>query len=179
MSETKHVWKAFMSWEDEKEARWLEQMARDGWHLMNGGIRFQFERGAPADIRYCLDYRDAGKNKGEYFGLFADSGWEHVSDYCSWHYFRSPVASHAPDIYTNVATRVDMYRRLIAVFILLGSTGLIFIANPAVQLGAGKPLWAWLVATAIQLAASSILYYAVWRLYRRIQDLKRREAPYA
>jgi hypothetical protein len=45
-------------------------------------------------VRYRLDYRPKHpQGMAEHCGLFRDAGWEHVRDFLSWHYFRSPASS--------------------------------------------------------------------------------------
>jgi len=103
MNEKLVKWRLFFVWEEDKEERWLEEMASQGWHLIKGGLRFVFERGEPAEIRYRLDYRRRfPQGEGEYFTMYRDAGWEHICDFKQWHYFRSPAAAGAPDIYTDV-----------------------------------------------------------------------------
>jgi hypothetical protein len=114
-SETKKVFRLFWAWEDEKEEAWLSAMAREGWHLVNSqGVRFIFRRGEPADVVYRLDYRpERGLDIAEYYGLFRDAGWEPVTRYSGWHYFRTPVGgSPAPEIFSDTQSRIEKYRRL-------------------------------------------------------------------
>ena len=45
MSETKTLHRNFWVWEFEKEERWLNQMAQEGWALQNAGFStYTFER---------------------------------------------------------------------------------------------------------------------------------------
>ena len=69
----------FWAWDAPKEEKWLEKMARDGWLLTRGGIRFHFVRATPAECRYRLDYRtESGPALSEYLNLCHDAGWQHV-----------------------------------------------------------------------------------------------------
>ena len=118
------------AWNDQKEEKWLEEMAAQGWHLVSGGIRFVFERGEPRRMRYRLDYRASyPRGKDEYFSLYRDAGWEYVGNYFGWHYFRSPAESAAPEIFTDVESRAAKYT---AVLMLLGgalAANLCFVPN--------------------------------------------------
>lgn len=119
MSETKTAVRFYFAWEAEKEERWLEEMARAGWHLTSGGIVFRFRRGEAAEVRYRLDYRNEhGEALREYVGLCRDAGWEHVARFGGWLYFRTADAA-APELYTDAASLAERYKRLIALLAVL------------------------------------------------------------
>ena len=49
MSETKTLHRNFWVWEFEKEERWLNEMAQEGWALQNAGFcTYTFEKRNPA-----------------------------------------------------------------------------------------------------------------------------------
>ncbi len=118
MSERKHVLRWYSAWNDDKEERWLEQMARSGWHLVSAPILFTFEKGAPAEVRYRLDYQSRVENIEEYLRLFRDAGWERVCGFAGWQYLRT-ASSDAPEIYTDTASRVAKYQRLLVFSLLM------------------------------------------------------------
>ena len=48
MSETKTLHRNFWVWEFEKEERWLNEMAQEGWALQNAGFcTYTFEKTEP------------------------------------------------------------------------------------------------------------------------------------
>ena len=52
MSETKTLHKWFWVWEFEKEERWLNEMAQEGWALTCGGFcTYTFEKCEPGEYR--------------------------------------------------------------------------------------------------------------------------------
>jgi hypothetical protein len=128
--ETRRVFRAFWAWHDDEEGRWLVEMARQGWHLIKGGILYSFRRGEPKEVLYRLDYRvfeDLGR--GEYLRLFQDAGWEHVCDFGPWHYFRADAAAGVSDIYSDTHSLIGKYRRMLRVIALFGVAYLIALAN--------------------------------------------------
>lgn len=171
MSEEKRVVRLFFAWEDDKEERWLEQLAAEGWHLLRGGIVFRFRRGEPAQVRYRLDYRERFKlDRSEYYGLFRDAGWEHVGDFINWHYFRSPAGSGAPEIYSDTASRVEKYRRLLWLMLVVAVMNVPSALNLLVLLPLdGKP-WRWIGV--LNLAAAALVGYGALRLASTIRRLK-------
>ena len=119
---TKSVVRMMMAWNDQKEERWLSEQEREGWHLK--AVRFfgyTFERRAPTDVAYRLDLLPScRRDRGEYFGLFKDAGWEHVGCRGLWQVFRKPVVDgQAPEIHTDPQSRIAMYRRLLALSVCM------------------------------------------------------------
>ncbi|MGA9752710.1 MAG: DUF2812 domain-containing protein [Acidobacteriota bacterium] len=130
---TRRVFRIFMAWNDEKEGRWLAQQERDGWRLSGVGcFAYRFERAAPADVAYRLDYGPPKfQDKSEYFGIFQDAGWEHVGSRKQWQVFRKPIVDgRVPEIYTDPRSRIAMYRRLLGLMLaMLAMLGIITAVN--------------------------------------------------
>lgn len=117
--ETKTEVRWFWAWDGAKEERWLEAMAREGWHLVSGAIIYTFVKGAPAEVRYRLDWRTGTTaSLREYFDLCRDAGWERVCGFGSWHYFRTADTA-APELYTDRESLVERYRRLLALIVVV------------------------------------------------------------
>ncbi|MAT44195.1 MAG: hypothetical protein CL609_17830 [Anaerolineaceae bacterium] len=111
---TKYKW--FWAWNDDKEEAWLEEMASQGFHLISANFiaNYTFEVGEPKKMVYRLDfYFDDRKKYQEYIQLFADAGWELVSEFGGWQYFRTEqVGSTIPEIYTDKDSKLVKYQRL-------------------------------------------------------------------
>lgn len=166
MNERLIKWRLFFVWEEDKEERWLEEMARQGWHLVKGGLRFVFEKGTPSEIRYRLDYRrQFPHGESEYYSMFRDAGWEHICNFKQWHYFRSPAAANAPEIYTDVESRIDMYRQLQRVLIAVMIFNIVVINNVAIRTRSE------FVKAAI-FAILCLLAYGIFRLGLRMKKLR-------
>jgi hypothetical protein len=123
----------FPLWQEEKQTHWLEEMAHQGWHLEKVILfRYTFLQGTPAEILYRLDFiRLWGTKKQEYFDLFHDAGWEHVTRMGKRHYFRKPDRpGEAREIYTDPAGQLGKCRRL--ALLLLGL--LIYIVCSLIQI---------------------------------------------
>ncbi len=145
--ETRVEWRVFLAWHDDREEAWLRDMARQGWHLRRPSLfRYVFDRGAPADVVYKLDYNVLLRGRREeYEALFRAAGWEHVGEIANWHYFRTLAGEGAdPDIFTDTDSRVAKYRRVIWVLLLLLPSQFFLISRlaehtwsiPATPLGA-------------------------------------------
>lgn len=118
--EIKTVFKAIFAWEDEKEEKWLEQMAADGWKLISvAPYVYKFQRSEPERVIFRLDYKFTNdKDYQEYLTLFKDAGWELFATFANWQYFKiSPENHEIPEIYNSGKAKAQKYRRLLVGFI--------------------------------------------------------------
>jgi hypothetical protein len=168
------VLRAYWAWNDDKEERWLNRMARAGWHLSAPrGIYYRFEMGDPADMVYRMDYARPGKSgRGEYLGLFKDAGWEHVGDFSNWHYFRTPAGSGpVPEIHSDLESRVAKYRRVLGLLaILMVVVWIPVLSSPGHQ---RPPTAFWEVVRGVQAAGALFMLYVIIRLGLKIRELRR------
>jgi hypothetical protein len=110
-----HKSKWFWHWEDDKEEAWLEQMARQGLHLVKASTfgQYFFARGEARDMVYRLDFVQSNKKDEAYFQLFRDAGWEHAGEMLGWQYWRKEVKpGETPEIFTDIESKVRKYQRL-------------------------------------------------------------------
>jgi hypothetical protein len=160
----------YTAWSDEREERWLESMARQGWHLERGGICFLFRRGPAAEVRYRLDYRsETGEALRDYLNLCRDAGWENVCRYFNWQYFRTADAS-APEIFTDNESKALKYRRLaflLGALILMNAGAVVSLASAVME---PRPhLW---IGPCLQFGLLLLLVYGMVRLLLRIRSLR-------
>lgn len=177
-NETKTVIKAIFAWEDEKEEKWLEQMAADGWHLESvGPFVYKFHRNAPERVVYRLDYKyTIDKDYSEYSSIFRASGWELVARMSNWHYYRiKPENTNSPEIYNSGRAKAQKYRRLlIGLLPLLPIYMVIF--NPAMDMfrssgSSTSPVFSLVIE--IFLGVFCLFFvYAVIRLWFKIKKLE-------
>jgi len=164
----------FWAWDDEKEEFWLRQMALAGFHLVSPnpfGV-YTFSPGEKQDVAYRLDYATSKYNTAEYYQLFQDAGWEHVGQMGGWQYWRKPVSSgqEAPEIFTDNESKIQKYRRVLGVMIIvlpLLTIGLINISNHARTSWSGAIIF-------INGMVAILLCYAAARIVLRIRALQRR-----
>lgn len=118
---TMKKFKVFWAWQDEQEEAWLREMSLQGWHLreLNFPTVYTFERGAPQDLTYRMDFITSSTKREEYFQLFRDAGWLHLGQMGGWQYFRKPSADgSAPEIYTDAESKMQKYGRLLTILIV-------------------------------------------------------------
>lgn len=116
--DTKKQFKCFTIFEYEKEQDYLREMHKAGWEFVKvkGFGMYYFEKCAPQDVVYQLDYnKDGLKHKDEYLKMFDDCGWEYIQDYAGYSYFRKAVADDgvAEEIFCDEESKFQMMQRVI------------------------------------------------------------------
>lgn len=170
-SETLTRLRWFWAWDAPKEERWLEEMAREGWRLASGGILFRFRKGAPCECRYRLDYRTERRGElDEYIDLCRQSGWEMVSRFGAWHYFRN-FNPDAPELHSDPSSLADRDRRLLTLLlVLLGMNVMLFLTRPAHSVRLGSFYQA---VEVFRFGIVALLAFGVIRIGLYIRDLQR------
>ncbi len=171
-----HKFKYHLIWEDDKEEQWLNDMARQGLHLVHANVlgNYTFARGEPAEVSYRLDYRLGGNRDANYFQLFKDAGWEHVMSVNGWEYWRKAGAGR--DIFTDNGSKIHKYQRILklaGVSILIAVPGAVSFSR---ALGHGEawstPVFPVVVGT-LMYGCLALMAYASTRVFLRIQALRR------
>ena len=115
--ETKKQFKWFTIFDYEKEQDYLREMHKSGWKFVKvrGLGMYYFEKCAPEDVIYQLDYNEDGlAHKEEYLKMFDDCGWQYIQDYMGYSYFRKVVADDgkADEIFCDEESRFQMMQRV-------------------------------------------------------------------
>lgn len=127
MSETKTLHRNFWVWEFEKEERWLNEMAQEGWALQNAGFcTYTFEKTEPGQYIIRLAMLDSAPDFESFMGeLEAQS----VGHCFSWGYFRRSAQLGPFDMFSDVDSRIShlnkigqMVRLLCLANLLIGVT---------------------------------------------------------
>jgi hypothetical protein len=133
MNKSKTVMKIFFPWQDEKEEKWLDRMAQEGWFLDKvSPYLYTFRKGTPKKCAYRLDYKNTLSNDYEdYLQLFRDAGWTLVGMFANWHYFSvSSEDETMPELFNSNRSKVEKYRRILFVLLPLG----LLIVSPVFRL---------------------------------------------
>lgn len=112
-------WKFFLDLD--KEEKWLNEMAKQGWILARKSLRYKFERGEEKLIK--IDYRTfkSKKDLEDYLLLFEDSGWTHLAgDKSSGRqYFMKEDSNANDDIFSDQRSKAERYKRMADVWLNL------------------------------------------------------------
>lgn len=176
--EFKRVFKVIWAWEDDREEKWLEESAAEGWHLVDvAPFVYKFRRGQPAYVVYRMDYKlTVDKDYAEYRDIFTACGWELVAEMANWHYYRIlPENTEIPEIYNDDRSKAQKYRRLLTV---LAPMMIIFITvfNPAfsggLQNARDQGLWIYDVAMILRIVIVIFWIYAIVRIIMKLRRLE-------
>ncbi len=124
--------KWFWAWQDDREEAWLGEMSRQGLHLQHAGAfgQYTFEQGEPREYAYRLDFVTESKKKDDYYQIFRDAGWEHVGELMGWQYWRKEILDgRVPEIFTDHASKIQKYQRLLGFLVVFYPIFIIFLAN--------------------------------------------------
>ncbi len=125
MMEKKIVYRIFTIADYEREALYFREMHAKGWKLRKVSysillfaVKYTFEKCHPEQVSYQLDFYPMEKSeRASYLQLFKDCGWEHITDFNSFSYFRkvhSEIESDAEfEIYNDAAGKLAMVNRIL------------------------------------------------------------------
>ncbi len=107
----------FSIMEYEKEENYLSKRHLEGWKFKSvtfPGL-YTFERCEPEKVIYQLDYNKEGiKHQSEYIRMFEDCGWEYLTEFDGYNYFRKPAdkMQQKEEIFCDDISRLDMMNRI-------------------------------------------------------------------
>lgn len=114
----------------DREALYLRKMHAEGWKLRKVSysillfaVKYTFEKCHPEQVSYQLDFYPMEKSeKVSYLQLFKDCGWEHITDFNGFSYFRKAhfeIESDAEfEIYNDATGKLDMVNRILRLRLL-------------------------------------------------------------
>lgn len=193
MMEKKIVYRIFTIADYEREALYFREMHAKGWKLRKVSysillfaVKYTFEKCHPEQVSYQLDFYPMEKSeRASYLQLFKDYGWEHITDFNSFSYFRkahSEIESNAEfEIYNDATNKLAMVKRILIIrmipillIFLLIFSALLPVFSKFVS---GDSSFSWdmflivlidfvlLIINAIQIS------YVLWRLSQKWKEL--------
>ena len=187
--EKKIVYRIFTIADYEREALYFREMHAKGWKLRKVSysillfaVKYTFEKCHPEQVSYQLDFYPMEKSeRASYLQLFKDCGWEHITDFNGFSYFRklhSGIESDTEfEIYNDVAGKLAMVKRILTMRmlpILLLFSALLPVFSKFVS---GGNYFSWemfliviidgvlLIVFAIQIS------YILWKLFQKWKEL--------
>lgn len=187
--EKKIVYRIFTIADYDREALYLRKMHAEGWKLKEVtysnlvvAVKYTFEKCQPEQVSYQLDFYLMKKSeRASYLQLFKDFGWEHITDFNGFSYFRklhSGIESDAEfEIYNDAAGKLAVVKRILTMQmlpILLLFLALLPVFSKFVSGGSSFSWevflifiidWVLLIVFAIQIS------YIFWRLFQKWKEL--------
>ena len=189
MMEKKVVYRITTIADYDREALYLAEMHAKGWKLKEVSysnlvvaVKYTFEKCQPEQVSYQLDFYPMKKSeRASYLQLFKDCGWEHITDFNGFSYFRKVLSNIESDaefeIYNDATGKLAMIKRILIMRmfpILLLFSALLLVFS---KLLTGKGYFSWevflifiidwvlLIVFAIQIS------YIFWRLFQKWKEL--------
>ena len=187
--EKKIVYRIFTIADYEREALYFREMHAEGWKLKEVSysnlvvaVKYTFEKCQPEQVSYQLDFYPMKKSeRASYLQLFKDCGWEHITDFNSFSYFRkahSEIESDAEfEIYNDATNKLDMVNRILRLR-LVPSLLLLAIHIPFLLKLLNRSntfdLWKFLAVgldVFLSLILLLIVAYISWKLWHKKKEL--------
>ncbi len=189
MMEKKIVYRIFTIADYEREALYFREMHAKGWKLRKVSysillfvVKYTFEKCQPEQVSYQLDFYPMEKSeRASYLQLFKDCGWEHITDFNSFSYFRkvhSEIESDVEfEIYNDAAGKLAMIKRILImrmfpIFLLFSALLLVFS-----KLLTGKGYFSWEVFLIVIIDCVLLIVFVIqisyifWRLFQKWREL--------
>ena len=187
--EKKIVYRIFTIADYEREALYFREMHAKGWKLRKVSysillfaVKYTFEKCHPEQVSYQLDFYPMEKSeRASYLQLFKDCGWEHITDFNGFSYFRkahSEIESDAEfEIYNDVAGKLGMVKRILIMRmlpILLLFSALLPVFLQSVS---GGSSFSWEKFLIVIIHSVLLIVYAIqisyifWRLSQKWKEL--------
>ena len=189
MMEKKIVYRIFTIADYEREALYFREMHAKGWKLRKVSysillfaVKYTFEKCHPEQVSYRLDFYPMEKSeRTSYLQLFKDCGWEHITDFNSFSYFRkahSEIESNAEfEIYNDAAGKLAMVNRILRLrlvpVLLLLAIHIPFLLKLLNRSNA-YDLWKFLVVgldVFLSLILLLMVVYISWKLWHKKKEL--------
>jgi Protein of unknown function (DUF2812). len=100
----------------EEEEKWLSQMHKEGWKLIEiSRNHYKFEECQPEDWVYQLDFQVKNIAENSYLKLYNDYGWNFILQNNDWFYFRKQKELNDTDlsIFSDRNSMIAMCERVI------------------------------------------------------------------
>ena len=187
--EKKIVNRIFTIADYDREAFYLRKMHAEGWKLKKASysnlvvaVKYTFEKCQPEQVVYQLDFYPMKKSeRASYLQLFKDCGWEHITDFNGFSYFRklySGVESDAEfEIYNDAAGKLAMVKKILTMRmlpILLLFSALLPVFS---KLLSGRGYFSWGMFLIVIIDCTLLIVFVIqisyifWRLFQKWKEL--------
>ena len=173
----------------DREALYLSKMHAEGWKLKEVSysslviaVKYTFEKCQPEQVVYQLDFYPIKKSeRASYLQLFKDFGWEYITDFNGFSYFRklySGVESDAEfEIYNDATGKLAMVKKILTMRML--PVLLLFSALLPVfsKLLSGRSYFSWgmflivIIDCTLLMVFTIQIAYIFWRLFQKWREL--------
>ncbi len=129
----KVIKKWFWVWEFGDEEKWLNQMANDGYELVDVGFgRYTFDACEKGEYSYkleLLDHYPTSQKSQDYISFIEETGANYIGHVSRWAYFKKKSDDGDFDLFSDYESRVKHMNRMLSLLTI------IFVANFLVACG--------------------------------------------
>ena len=189
MMEKKVIYRIATIADYDREALYFREMHVKGWKLTEVSysnlvvaVKYTFEKCQPEQVSYQLDFYPMKKSeRASYLQLFKDCGWEHITDFNGFSYFRklhSGIESDAEfEIYNDAAGKLAMVKRILTrrmLPILLLFSALLPVFSKFVS---GGNSFSWEMFLIVIIDGVLLIVFAIqisyifWKLFQKWKEL--------
>jgi hypothetical protein len=170
----REIWKIFFAWNFDKEEKWLNKMAAEGWQLFDvGPNRYTFEEGAPGEYIYRLEMlknRSEGAKSMQYIAFVEETGAEHIGTVSQRAYFRKKAGGAGFDLFSDIDSRIGYLNRVLKwIGLFWGLFVCVYMYQAVNFFLMGSPL----IGSIVILALTALPVYGFLRILFKRQRLKK------
>lgn len=173
----------------DREALYIRKMHAEGWKLKEVtysnlvvAIKYTFEKCQPEQVSYQLDFYPMRKSeRASYLQLFKDCGWEHITDFNGFSYFRKAHFEIESDtefeIYNDATGKLAMVKRILIMRmlpILILFLALLPVFSKFISRGSSFS-WGMFLIVIIDCVLLIVfvvqISYIFWRLFQKWKEL--------
>ena len=173
----------------DREALHLSEMHAEGWKLKEVSysslviaVKYTFEKCQPEQVVYQLDFYPMKKSeRASYLQLFKDCGWEHITGFNGFSYFRKPYSQIELDaefeIYNDATGKLAMVKRILIMRmlpILLLFSALLPVFSKSLS---GRGYFSWVMFLIVSIDCTLLIVFTIqisyifWRLFQKWKEL--------
>lgn len=163
-----------MVWQEEKEEAWLNKMAEKGWFLKKYNLfYYEFEKRQSNQMIYKLDFQTNIPDISAYKKIFEEAGWEYVTSYINWHYFRGEKDEvHTEEIYTDKVSIKQKYIRIVKM-LTVAVVFLFLSISYSLLTFSDHPFKGWAIFNVLStLSVLLLLLYAIIKIRLKIKKVE-------
>ena len=162
MSEIKVVRKLFFVWNFEKEERWLNEMAMEGWTLKKVGFfKYTFEKTAD---EYEIRLGMIGIPNTAQLSTLKEEKVEYIGNILQWAYFRKKVADGDFELFSDLDSKIQHMKNIAYLLAVLGAVNLFYGFMLFINGSRGS---------IANLLAVTLLMYALGRIHGKKDELEK------
>ena len=161
MAERKTIRRWYWVWDFDKEERWLNEMAMQGWALAEVGFcRYVFEKCEPGEWIVRLQMKQSDP---DYVEFLEELGAEYVGRIVQWIYVRRRAEEGPFELFSDTQSRLD-HLNWIARMLLAG--GMMNLVIGVVNAFSGNAVGA------INVLLATLLMYGLGRIHGKMESLE-------